>query len=92
MRFGGIDFGGGIFSCYWKPCSIFLLGEAGFSVVEAYFSANASFRVEAACELCPKSRARLSRFILLVSFSDTLLVVSILDILYDCYLRRLLQS
>ena len=40
-----------------------------------------------ACGLCPKSKARgvlahrLPRFILLVSFSDTLLVVSILDFL-----------
>ena len=39
--------------------------------------------------LCPRSRARrpcaprLPRFILLGSFSDTLLVVSILDIVYD---------
>ena len=31
------------------------------------------------------------RFILLVSFSDTLLVVSILDIIYDCHLRQHLQ-
>ena len=29
---------------------------------------------------------RLPRFILLVSLSDTLLVVSILDIVYDCHL------
>ena len=41
-----------------------------------------------ACGLCPKSKARgvlahrLPRFILLVSFSDTLLVVSILDSLW----------
>ena len=51
-----------------------------------------------ACGLCPEPGARrlcaphLSRFILLVSFSDTLLVVSILGIVYDCYLRPLLQS
>ena len=32
---------------------------------------------------------RLLRFTLLVSFSDTLLVVSILDIVYDCHLRAL---
>ena len=40
-----------------------------------------------ACGLCPKLRARraphLSRFILLGSFSDNLLVVSILDIVCD---------
>ena len=30
--------------------------------------------------------SRLLRFILLVSFNDTLLVVSILDIVYDCHL------
>ena len=35
---------------------------------------------------------RLLRFIMLVSFSDNLLVVSILDIVYDCHLRSLLQS
>ena len=35
---------------------------------------------------------RLPRFILLVSFSDTLLVVSILEIVYDCHLRPLFQS
>ena len=29
---------------------------------------------------------RLSRFILLGGFTDTLLVVSILDIVYDCHL------
>ena len=34
----------------------------------------------------------LPRFILLVNFSDTLLVISILDIVYDCHLRPLLQS
>ena len=43
-----------------------------------------------ACGLCPKSRARrashLPRFILLGSFSDNLLVVSILDIVYNCHL------
>ena len=41
-----------------------------------------------AYELCPRSRARriLPSEILLGSFSDTLLVVSILDIVYDCYL------
>ena len=35
--------------------------------------------------LCPQSR-ELGRFILLGSFSNTLLVVSILDIVYDCHL------
>ena len=41
----------------------------------------------------PNARAsHLPRFILLISFSDTLLVVSILDIVYDYQLRRLLQS
>ena len=35
---------------------------------------------------------RLPRFILLVSFSGTLLVVSILDIVYDCHLRLLFKS
>ena len=34
---------------------------------------------------------RFLRFILLVGLSNTLLVVSILDILYDCHLRSLLQ-
>ena len=40
---------------------------------------------------CAQSRelggraARLLRFILLVSFSDTLLVVSMVDIVYDCH-------
>ena len=48
-----------------------------------------------ACGLRPKSRApRLPRFILQASFSDTLLLVSILDMIlvYDCHLRPLLQS
>ena len=46
----------------------------------------------AAYELCPKSRARrahapcLPKFNLLGGFSDTLLVVSILGIVYDCHL------
>ena len=35
---------------------------------------------------------RLPGFILLVSFGDTLLMVSNLDIVYDCHLRPLLQS
>ena len=35
---------------------------------------------------------RLPTFILLLSFSGTLLVVSILDIVYGCHLRSLLQS
>ena len=35
---------------------------------------------------------RFPRFILLASFSDTLLMVSIIEIVYDCYLRPLLQS
>lgn len=43
-----------------------------------------------ACRLCPRSTARRARlphlpeFILLGSFSSTLLVVFILDIVYDC--------
>ena len=43
-----------------------------------------------ACRLCPRSRARRARlprlpeFILLGSFSSTLLVVFILDMVYDC--------
>ena len=36
--------------------------------------------------------SHLPNFILLISFSDTLLVVSILDIVYDCHLWLLLQS
>ena len=36
--------------------------------------------------------AHLPRATLLVNFSDTLLVVSILDIVYDCHLWLLLQS
>ena len=45
-----------------------------------------------ACGLCSRSRARrehaprFPRFILIGSFSDTLLVVSILDMAYDCHL------
>ena len=38
------------------------------------------------CALC------LPKFILLGSFTDTLLVVSIFDIVYDCNLQTLLQS
>ena len=39
-----------------------------------------------ACGVSPKMRARRARFILLGSFSDNLLVVSILDIVYNCHL------
>ena len=39
-----------------------------------------------ACGVSPKLRARRARFILLGSFSDNLLVVSILDIVYNCHL------
>ena len=39
-----------------------------------------------------KSMPCLPRLILLVSFSDTLLVVSILDIVYDCHFGPLLWS
>ena len=42
-------------------------------------------------ELCAWAH-RLPRFTLLVSFRDALLVVSILDLVYDCHLRPLLQS
>ena len=35
---------------------------------------------------------RLLRFILLRTFSDTSLVVWILDIVYDCHLKSVLQS
>ena len=42
-------------------------------------------------ELCARAH-RLPRFTQLVSFRDTLLVVSILDLVYDCHLRPLLQS
>ena len=48
--------------------------------------------------LHPKLRARracaprLPRFILLGSFSGTLVMVSILDIVYDCHLQLVLQS
>ena len=38
------------------------------------------------------SAPRLPRFILLASFSSTLLAVSILDIVYDCHLYAVLQS
>ena len=41
-------------------------------------------------ELCART-PRLPKFVLLVNFSDTLLVFSILNIVYDCYLRLLLQ-
>ena len=34
----------------------------------------------------------LPKIILLISFGDTLFVVSILNIVYDCHLRPLLQS
>ena len=44
-----------------------------------------SWELGAGCE------PHLPRLILLVSFSDTLLAVSILDIVYDCRLRPLLQ-
>ena len=37
------------------------------------------------------SKVESSGFILLVSFIDTLLAVSILDMFYDCHLRPLLQ-
>ena len=40
--------------------------------------------------LCARA-PRLPKFVLLVNFSDTLLVFSILNIVYDCYLRLLLQ-
>ena len=48
--------------------------------------------------VCVQGRApdarvsRLPMIILLGGYSDTLLVVSILDIVYDCHLRPLLQS
>ena len=45
-----------------------------------------------ACGVSPKLRARPARFILLGSFSDNLLVVSILDIVYNCHLQPVLQS
>ena len=38
------------------------------------------------------ARASPSKIILLISFGDTLLVVSILNIVYNCHLRPLLQS
>ena len=41
-------------------------------------------------ELCART-PRLPKFVLLVNFSNTLLVFSILNIVYDCYLRLLLQ-
>ena len=41
-------------------------------------------------ELCACA-PRLLRFILLVSFNETLLVVLILDMVYNCHLRRRLQ-
>ena len=44
------------------------------------------------CGLCPGSGARLPGFILLVSLSGILLVVSILGMVYDCHLGPLLQS
>ena len=46
-------------------------------------------------ELCARTprlpRLASPRLVLLVNFSDTLLVFSILKIVYDCYLRLLLQ-
>ena len=61
-----------------------------------FWPGDGLFRALCVClwawRLCPKLRARcgctprLPRFILLVSFSETLLVVSILDIVYDCHL------
>ena len=72
----GFDFGHGL----WLPFA----GNYGFFL--GYFKALGELMG------CVQSRElgartpRLPRFILLGSFSDTLLVVSILDIVYDCYL------
>ena len=41
---------------------------------------------------CVQYRELGARARMALSFSDTLLVVSILDIVYDCHLRPLLQS
>ena len=63
------------------------LGPSGFPCCDWLFQGCGGV-----CGLCPKSRARrsyvprLRRFILLGSFIGTLLVVSILDIVYDYHL------
>ena len=72
------------------PCQVFLVSGAVTQGTEF----RGCFGPLALCGLCPESRARhtFRGFSLLTSFSDALLVVSILDILYDYHLWPLLQS
>ena len=45
LKLGGINFNGKIFSCQWKPFSIFSKKKQFFRIVETYFSRNAPFRI-----------------------------------------------
>ena len=81
-------FGGRVARVLWEVGAV----RQGFGVIRLL----ALSRLWRPCGLCIRSRARraplLPRLILMVGFSDTLLVVSILDIVYPCYLRLFLHS
>ena len=77
----------------WPLCSAGGLLVVPVWAMGPFWPVNGSFRAveRRACGLCPKSSAwraasRLPTFILLGNFRDTLLVVSILYIIYDCHL------
>ena len=72
--------GGGSFSVYLMNRFVWPFRGVGVGLCGVQ-----SWELGAGCE------PHLPRLILLVSFSDTLLAVSILDIVYDCRLRPLLQ-
>ena len=90
FRFCGLSF----FMCAVFRVRGGLLVVGPFQVVWCVCVCGGGGGAVCACGLRPKSRApRFPRFILQVNFSDTLLVVSVLDMIsvYDCHLRPLLE-
>ena len=97
MRALSVCVAGSALALGWRGCSRFLCvcgeldggGEGGW-LVGPFQAGGGLVGCVQSQELCACA-PRLLRFILLVSFNETLLVVLILDMVYNCHLRRRLQ-
>ena len=86
--FAGGLFAEGLCGCVWPSCGVGARAFPGCGVLWAVSGVLWTvYRVGGLTRV-----PRLPGFILLVSFSDTLLVASILDMVYDCHLWLLLWS
>ena len=85
--------GGDFFGGFWSLFRSMVWGSPGLGPRACIVGPGGGLWAVSKVERTARTRTpRFPRFILLASFSDTLLMVSIIEIVYDCYLRPLLQS